>query len=159
MIRTVLDNQLYREVQVFALLCNEAFENYVWGITQFCGGAGLIPLFYGLFTLHGKMGAWMMAGWLLLTVTSVNYSVLFFHVGSQPVKLSGKFLHLAEKSSRRKCAWSRKFFRSCTIIVMKIGGFHILDRRRGPDLFRFVLLRTDFLVTRWHSNSQLELGF
>lgn len=124
--------QLYREIQVFTLICNGAFENYVWGVTQFIGGSGVIPLLYGLVTLHENMCAWMLATWILFTVITVVYTGLTFHVGCQPVNLSEKLLGLFNRR-RRKCEWSQKFFRSCTVIAMRTGEFHELDRKRGRD--------------------------
>lgn len=30
----------YRKLQVFVRICNGAFKNYIWGTSQFFGGAG-----------------------------------------------------------------------------------------------------------------------
>lgn len=135
----------YRELQIFTLICNGAFKNFIWGVTQFFGGVGLIPICYGLIVLHAKLSSLMITGILLLTVASVLYFILFFHIGSQPVKLSGKFLRMTKDASW-VCPYSRRFFWSCPVIAMQIGDFHKLDRKRSPDFFRFVLQRTAFFA-------------
>lgn len=145
----------YRQLQVFTLICNVAFKNYIWGTTQFLGGAALIPFLYGLITLHGKLGAWVMSEMLVLVVTTIIYFGLVFHVGGTPMILSEKFLHLTESSSR-KCQSCNRYFRSCTVIAMRIGEFHKLDRKRGPDFFRFVLQRTAYFVANTGRHSQLD---
>lgn len=145
----------YRELQVFTLICNDAFKNYVWGVTQFFGGAGMVPMCYSLIVLRVKLSPFMITGYALFVAASTVYITLFFHIGSQPVKLSGNFLRKTQDLF--SCPYSRSFFRSCPVIAMQIGEFHKLDRKRGPDFFRFVLQRTAFCVANTGSDSLFNL--
>lgn len=143
----------YRKIQIFVLVCNQAFQWHVWAITQFAGASILIPALYSFVVLHGKFSPWFDALLLTFSCVSVTYVALILHVGGKPVKYSEKILELS-MSFRVNCEWSTRFFRSCPVLALKIGEVHKIDRKRASNFFRFILQRTAFLVANtdqdWH---------
>lgn len=85
-----------------------------------------------------------------LVVVSTVCSVL--RMGSGTIRLSTNVLHYAK--AWKGCPWSKKFFKSCPPIAIRVGEFHKMDSERAPAYVRFVLQRTLFLVVK----TKLNLG-
>lgn len=73
-------------------------------------------------------------------------------MGSGTIRFSTNVLHYAKLW--KGCPWSKKFFKSCPPITIRVGEFHKMDNERAPAYVRFVLQRTLFLVVR----TKLNLG-
>lgn len=118
------------------------------------GGSIIIPCPYCLIVHHKRLGTWLLSGTMLVALVAGIFNTLIFHVGSKPCKLSSSILQYAV-ICRRSSVWNRRFFRSCPVIAIRIGGLHKLSRKRGPDFFRFMLKRTAFLVAKKESDCGL----
>lgn len=138
---------LYREMELFNQLCNQAFQLYIWAVVQSTGAAVLIACLYCLTVNHKRLGLLLLVGTTLVAMIAAIFNALVFHVGSKPGKLSTKILHYV-KTSGRSDSWERRFARSFRVLAVRVGEFHKMDRKRGPDFFRFVLQRTSFLVAK-----------
>lgn len=136
---------LYRSLQIFNQICNDAFRNFVWAVSQFLGAAALILCQISLIVFHKTLGSWMIGFSILLLFAGWTYTSLVFHEGSKPVRYSQRFLQVAGRDWLSS-ALLRRYHRSCPVISVRIGDFHKIDRKRGPDLVRFILQRTAFLV-------------
>lgn len=133
----------YRQAQILMLLANTFYQAYILPLFQFCGAIILIGFLYAAI-MGGKFLPPVVT--LCLYILVLNMSILLWvlvDMGSQPVLKSGKLLQILK---HRNCKYTRKFLRSCPKIVFKVGSFHVMDRSRAPNLMRFVLQRTFFLV-------------
>lgn len=135
----------FRTIQIFVQINNQVLEMYVWAVIQFIGGGSLISVLYGLIVLHEQFSFWVDTGLLLLGCMSFTYVGLVFHFGMKPMKYSKQILE-ETMHFKESCKRTGKFFQSCPVIAIRVGGFHKLDRKRGPDFFRFIFQRTAFLV-------------
>lgn len=71
-----------------------------------------------------------------------------FHIGSRPMLISGLCLRRIKACNNWNCKWSQRFLKSCPLISLKVGRFHLLDRGRGPAFIRFILQRTLLLILK-----------
>ncbi len=133
----------YRGLQIFLVICNEAYQTYVWPLLQFVGSCvGIIGLYFLL-----EYGTILPIG-LVFIITAcfvllVGVAFLILDAGSRPILLSSNILRKVKYNYEYN--WSRKFWRSCKPISLNVGPFHKMDRSRGPAFFRFILQRTFFL--------------
>lgn len=145
---------IYREIQIFTELGNEAFGTYVWAylLAQFIGGAILIQFLYVAIILRKHFIVFVLTFFVTFPITCsiYTYMLLSFHIGSMPVKYTEKILYLM--GSTHEFSWSHKVA-SCHVIYIKVDEFHKMDRPRGPDYFRFILQRTAYLVANTELNN------
>ncbi len=114
----------------------------------------IIALLYSLLVFQEKLGfrGVLVVSLFALAVTGTCCSML--EMGSRTITLSTKILQCAK--SCNECRWSRKFFRSCPKIAIRVGEFHKMDRQRMPAFIRFVLQRTFFFVLQTNLNLERE---
>ncbi len=150
----------YRKIQVLVILCDKCFQSYIWPEVQFYGAILLISVLYVLIVLHQQLpqsGVWL----LLLFLLSVALLIcLVLRTGSKSIGLSRSVLQgVAVRPANEKDGWSKRFFKSCPTIAIRVGEFHKMDSERAPSFIRFVLQRTFFFVLKTKMNmSSVENG-
>lgn len=140
----------YRQLQVFTLVCNEAFEICVWSAGYYITGGYLIIHIYALIEFHLELNAPLIFALFISMVLTSAFVFIVFDVGGMPVTYSMEILKLA-KIQGKGDPWSKKFFRSCPPIALSIGGFYKIDRIRALIFFRFILQRTGVIVVNTKS--------
>lgn len=144
---------LYRRVQVLAILSNQCCQMYIWPAINFFGGLLAILLLYSLLILKTRIPVlgFICIGFLAVAIMVVCCGML--DLGSRPILICRKILRKTKQVKSRK--WSQKFFRSCPVIMLRIGEFHTMDRSRISAFIRFILQRTFLLVVR----TKVSVGF
>ncbi len=92
---------------------------------------------------------------ITLGLSMTTFMCLMLGMGSQSISKSVKILQRVKycnTESRSKSAL--KMFKSCPKIVIRVGAFHKIDKKRVPSLIRFILQRTFFLVIK----TKLSIG-
>lgn len=146
---------LYRQQQIFVILSDECFQSYIWPATQFFGAVVLITVLYVLLIFERSLTLLGTLVTVVFAISTASINCLLLGMGSKSISISGKILHRIkywDKNEGHK--WSRRFFRSCPKIAIRVGEFHKMDNGRAPAFIRFVLQRTFFLVIK----TKLNLG-
>lgn len=143
----------YRIIQLFAIVSNQCFQTYMWPAIQFIGGMLIIAILYCLLVFKRSLPLVGIICLMFLMVSMILVCCMMLDLGSRPMLISGKIVQQAKKTYR--CRWSRKFFKSCPVIALRIGEFHKMDRQRVSAFVRFILQRTFFLVLK----TKLGIGF
>lgn len=137
---------MFRELQIIILLNNLCFQTYVFPAVQFCGGFVVITSLYSLVVLKDQLpNIWVV---LLLTFAIVltGSCSLILDMGGKPMKYTSKIISTLRKHGED--SWSRRFYRSCPQLALKVDPFHKLDEQRTPSFIRFILQRTAFFVMK-----------
>lgn len=136
---------LYRQLQLIAVLTNSCFQQYFWPNCEYTGSACVILMLYLVIVLHGRIHSLCYLVLVLLWFTGQSFCFLILDFGSRPMLASKKYLNHAKKVDETS-RWIRMFYASCVPITMKVGSFHNLDRVRCLDFVRFCFQRTFVLV-------------
>ncbi len=140
----------YRQIQVFAILVNECLQTHFWPVAESTGSVLSIGLAYTFVRYHGLFNIYIQVS-LAASSTSLFLLLCFmFDVGSQSLLISTKIIRFSSSAVRRdeSSKLFRKFAKSCPAVVLKVGHFHKIDRQRGPNLIRFIVQRTVFLLLK-----------
>ncbi len=149
----------YRQVQIFVKLTNICFSRNVLPVFQFNGALLLITFLYSTIEFGKYLPIWttVLLGLCSLLLITLVWVVL--DQGSQPVLQSSKVLKNWKRYNVScNCRWTRKFIRSCPKVVLRMGSFHAVDQSRAPNLMRFVLQRTFFLVKSFRDLSVVTIS-
>lgn len=154
----------YRRVQILVILTDKCFQSYVWPAIQFYGAIGVIVLLYVLLVLEQVLPISAKLGLATFAVGVIVLICLMLGMGSKTIIVSCKILQRVKLwNANAGNKLSRKFFRSCPTIALRVGEFHKMDSERAPALIRFILQRTFFLVLRtklsYNYNRTNELEF
>lgn len=137
----------YRKNQIFLRLTNICFAAYILPLVEFSGAAILVTFLYLALEFGMYLPTWSKVLLSLTFLLAAAVVLVILDMGSRPILMSVKILEKWRLLHLKcRCKWIRKFQRSCPKIGMRIGSFHALDRSRAPNLMRFVLQRTFFLV-------------
>lgn len=144
---------IYRNLQIFLILNNSCFQNWVLPVFQFFGGTSIIVILYTCIAFQNVLSPVCFALLVFLCAFLTNICVVTMDMGSKPLLYSRKILrHLKLFGSG---PWSLRFCISCPKIVLKVGSFHYMDRERVPSFIRFILQRTLFLVTKTKTDTEV----
>lgn len=139
----------YSQVQLFAILCNECYQMYVWPAMEFVGATGIIALLYTLLILDNVLSRVIKLVLVIDIVVICCATCIPLSVGNHALQLSKVIVIKLQRTKFVKqdnSKWIGKFIKSCAPITLKVGSFHKMDRVRTPNLMRFILQRTFFLV-------------
>lgn len=139
----------YRNCQILTILVNQCFQTFLWPVVQFCGAMLSISLFYPLVAFDDQLPSVIQ---IVLFIFLLNFTLdtcLVLNYGSLTITYSSSVLTLTK--NWRHCRWTQRFFSSCPVLAIGVGGFHKMDKGRSPGLIRFVLQRTFFLVVKTRS--------
>ncbi len=137
----------YRRIQIVVRLTNICYQTHLLPMIQFNGAVSLILLLYSILIIVKYLTIWSKILVYLTFIIGVVIICVVLHTGSQPILKSRNILHHWRIYNQTcDCRWTAKFLRSCPEVVLRMGTFHAMDRSRAPNLMRFVLQRTFFLV-------------
>ncbi len=135
---------LYRHLQIHVILANKCLQDFMWPNIEYNGSFVIISLLYAIIILKPRLNFHLLLILIFLLIVATLFCFLLLDYGSRPLRVSrGILQHSKEWRGHR---WSSKFYKSCTPIALLIGPFHKVDRKRAPNLIRFCLQRTFFLV-------------
>lgn len=136
--------QQYRQTQLLVNLANYCFQSHFWPTIEFIGGVVLITLSYVFLLFHSLFPLWGIFCLCSFDLAGLIILCAMLHMGSNLRLISMRIL----KPSKRwyQCKITRKYFRSCNVVQLCVGGFHKMDRGRCPSFVRFVVQRTFLLV-------------
>lgn len=118
----------------------------MWPAIQFFGGIGLIVLCYALVVFERQFSlSIILIIFILIFATAVTCCQMLA-MGYRSIIISKKILNYVKQWNSDR--WTRKFFKSCPLIAIRVGEFHKMDGERVPSFIRFVLQRTFFLVVK-----------
>lgn len=133
------------KIQIFLRLTNLCFQTYILRVIQFNGATLLIAILY--LKIMFRQNFHTTFGLSLTSILLAAIILTILDMGSQPILKSSKLLENWKLCNQGcNCRWARKFLRTCPKVVLSVGSFYALDRKRAPNLMRFVLQRTFFLV-------------
>lgn len=152
----------YRQIQLFVILCNKCYKIYLWPVVEFVSASGSITLLYTLLVLDSVLSG-------LIKIAIVSFIAAIFcstftplFVGNHSLQLSKVVIAKLKHNQfliQNDRACIRKFSKSCAPIALKVGGFHEMDKERTPNLMRFILQRTFFLVFKTKQDSNLTISY
>ncbi len=147
----------YRQVQVLVILSNDCFQMFIWPIIQFFGASGIIAFMYSVIVFHKQIPAVATIIISLVMISTTLLCVIMLNMGSKPMLHSAQILG---RTNQNGCIVTRKIFRSCPIISLRIGMFYKMDRNRSAAFIKFILQRTFILVlqTNIQMKSRSEVG-
>ncbi len=145
----------YRELQVMNVMCSKCLQDVVFPLAYYASAFCTITCSFLLITFREKMNV-MTA--LLLLICAVGFMIVsgfLLELGSKPMRISNACV---SKSKRTwgNCAWSKRFYRSCRPVVLKIGSFARVDKKVFPNLIKIVIHRTTALVVK-NKTSEIEM--
>ncbi len=150
--RLLIDNSkviFYRRMQVFGTIFNECFQTYNLTVVEFIGCMMSICLGCTLILDNHLLHIWGKIATILFFTVVIFFIIFEMDVGSKSIVISTKIIcHANKMFAQNDCKWGRKCIKSCPPVALSIGSFHKISRQRGPDLIRYILQRTIFLVLK-----------
>ncbi len=140
----------YRQIQVFTILVNDCLQTYFWPVAEFYGTVISIGLAYVLIRYHTFFNIYVQGSVAAALLTTMIMLCVIFDVGSQPLPISSKIIRFSsyDLGKTNPSTYFRKIVKSYQPVVLKVGHFHNIDRKRGPSLMRYILQRTVFLLLK-----------
>ncbi len=137
----------YRQIQIFAILCNECLSLLIFPTLEFVGSLTAISFLYALLAFNNLLSGLLKTVVLIALVTNCFICGYTLNIGSKCVVLSKEVISKVKRSGLGS-KYSKKLIQSCSPIELRIGSFHKLYRDRVPTLMRYILQRTIFLVLK-----------
>ncbi len=140
---------LYNRARILVILTDKCFQSYVWPAIQFYGAVGVIAILCVLLLLQNNLPIFAIIGLVTFAVGITLLICLMLGMGSKTIIVSRKILQRVKWwNINGGNKFTRKLFRSCPTIALRVGEFHKMDSERVPALIRFILQRTFFLVLK-----------
>ncbi len=138
---------VYRQLQIFVIICNDCYQRLFWPAFEFLGAMEIMALMYALIMFSEVFSVLSIAILITCLIMTTCFYCIVLDMGSQSRLISGRILAVAQTNLKSEIR-TRKCFKSCKPIALKVGSFHEMDRQRFPNVMRFILQRTIFLVLK-----------
>lgn len=146
---TVLQSQclLYRQVQIMAIIYNSCFRKWILPLIEGVLGVLSIYCLQGAFALKAKnpFMAFFVFPSTFITIQFIVVGIL--ENASKTLPQSRAAIRSMENCRNR---YNRKgvksLTKSCQLIGIRTGGYHVIRRERYAIILRFILQRTFFCL-------------
>lgn len=135
----------YRKMELITIFSNGHLQRYCWPAMQFNGSAIIILLLYFLIKFWEILDGRFLTVIFVFLISYILFIGFFFEYASKPYILSKSLLSVCN-GHWRKYPWSKRFFKSCQKIALRVDSFHMIDRERAPLIMRYCIQRTFALL-------------